>query len=529
MQFRNQEYDRKRRRIWGVISLVAIVGVTSMFIVLKKTDPLEESVALKWKLPQAEGRESRDPGKPSGLTEMVKQVKPMVVSIEVYDKDNKISGMGSGFFINQKGQVVTNRHVIIGAHHTKVKTSFGTFTVKKYIAGNPKCDLAMLSIDREIKDLSGIRICSEMPEVGEKVFVIGNPLGLELTVSDGIVSAVRELEPFGKVIQVTSPISPGSSGSPVMNMKGELVGVATLQMIQGQNLNFAIPIERVSELDVHEGKWLSKMQTTESEAFTRLNDPLERGIFLYEKHEYKDAIPLFKEAADNDLLDSRPHYYLGCCYKNLEMNQAVDEFQRAVDINPGYVEAYFELGESYVGINALDKGIECYKKALEHRPDYYEAMIRLSGVYTLQKNYKTALKTLEDAFSINESVDLHIYRGICYSELAEHLKAIRSFQRAIEIDDERMDVYTGLIYALLKVRNFKLGISYIEEALVKAQDHPELHFLKGLLHLGNNDLPTARNQLQILGRLKAKEAAKFRNELHSAIIKYENLVRRSTY
>src|SRR4029077_2185902 len=75
------------------------------------------------------------------------------------------------------------------------------------------------------------------------------PLGLEGSVTNGIVSAVRDIPTFGRIIQITAPISPGSSGSPVVNMHGQVIGVATLQITGGQSVNFAIPSERIAQLD----------------------------------------------------------------------------------------------------------------------------------------------------------------------------------------------------------------------------------------------------------------------------------------
>ena len=87
-----------------------------------------------------------------------------------------------------------------------------------------------------------------MPSEGEDIVVIGNPLGLESTVSAGIVSAVRDIPAFGKILQITAPVSPGSSGSPVVNIKGEVIGIATLVIKEGQNLNFAIPSDKIIAL-----------------------------------------------------------------------------------------------------------------------------------------------------------------------------------------------------------------------------------------------------------------------------------------
>ena len=91
------------------------------------------------------------------------------------------------------------------------------------------------------KDVKWIEVVEDLPSVAERILVVGSPMGLEQTVNEGIVSAVREVPSVGKILQISAPISPGSSGSPVINMKGEVIGVATFQLIEGQNLNFAIP------------------------------------------------------------------------------------------------------------------------------------------------------------------------------------------------------------------------------------------------------------------------------------------------
>src|SRR5207244_5317013 len=87
------------------------------------------------------------------------------------------------------------------------------------------------------------------PQEGGLVVVIGKPFGLAGSVTNGIVSAVRDIPGFGRIIQITAPISPGSSGSPVVNMQGQVIGVATLQITGGQSVNFAIPSERIAQLD----------------------------------------------------------------------------------------------------------------------------------------------------------------------------------------------------------------------------------------------------------------------------------------
>jgi hypothetical protein len=91
-------------------------------------------------------------------------------------------------------------------------------------------------------------LANSSPREGDKIIVVGNPLGLEGSISDGIVSAFRTTRDLGKLIQITAPISPGSIGSPVINTNGEVIGVATLNLEGGQNLNFAISSERLISL-----------------------------------------------------------------------------------------------------------------------------------------------------------------------------------------------------------------------------------------------------------------------------------------
>ena len=193
------------------------------------------------------------------LPEIVKKIEPSTVVILTYGKDGKMIGQGSGFFISQSGDIITNRHVLTGVHRAEVKTARGkVYPITMIVAEDKEADIIRASVNIPKESVRPLSVSSSIPEVGERVAVIGSPLGLERTVSDGIVSAVREIPAFGKIYQITAPISPGSSGSPVVNMKGEVIGVATFQFVEGQNLNFAIPGERIAKLKTEKGKTLDQ-------------------------------------------------------------------------------------------------------------------------------------------------------------------------------------------------------------------------------------------------------------------------------
>ena len=165
------------------------------------------------------------------LPALVKRVKPSVVAIATYDASGEPLMTGSGFFL-RSGQVVTNLHVVRGAVKAEIKTLDGkgkVFPVNGTLAVDEEGDLALLSIDMPLERSRGTELASDLPDEGEPIFVIGNPLKLEGSVSDGIVSAVREVPNSYRIIQITAPISHGNSGSPVFNLRGqELSVVATL-------------------------------------------------------------------------------------------------------------------------------------------------------------------------------------------------------------------------------------------------------------------------------------------------------------
>src|SRR5215510_11928856 len=184
------------------------------------------------------------------LPDLVRRIKPSAVAVETFDARGEKLTRGSGFFIDVD-RIVTNRHVIEGAARAEIHSSSGNvYPVKAVLAVDAEGDIALLKIDAPPTQIRPLPLDKTSPQEGESIVVIGNPLGLEGSVTNGIVSAVRDIPTFGRIIQITAPISAGSSGSPVVNMQGQVIGIATLQITGGQSVNFAIPSERISQLQV---------------------------------------------------------------------------------------------------------------------------------------------------------------------------------------------------------------------------------------------------------------------------------------
>ena len=178
-----------------------------------------------------------------------------VALIICYDQNGIPFSQGSGFFINNDS-LITNHHVIEGASRVEIKLLGKKDIIRnaKVIASSEKHDLAIITTNQNFDYFNIDSLNSEA--IGSKIFTIGNPRGLEGTISEGIISAKRK-EDYD-LIQITAPISPGNSGGPLINEKGNVIGVSTFTFKNSQNLNFSVPIKYINECKTHVYKPISQ-------------------------------------------------------------------------------------------------------------------------------------------------------------------------------------------------------------------------------------------------------------------------------
>ncbi len=190
------------------------------------------------------------------IQDLVKQLGQAVVQVRTPE------GLGSGFFVNPDGYLITNFHVIEGeteisvevySHNSNGQLDRQTYKQVRIIAINKFHDLALLHIeDKNAPKFKYVTLgSSDVLNVGDSVFAIGSPMGLERTMTEGILSTkTRELE--GELyLQTTAQINPGNSGGPLFNLAGEVVGVTNMKILFGEGLGFAIPVELVKNFLDH--------------------------------------------------------------------------------------------------------------------------------------------------------------------------------------------------------------------------------------------------------------------------------------
>jgi Do/DeqQ family serine protease len=210
------------------------------------------------------------------FTSLVKQVTPSVVNISTISKKRleqplfqfspffndffngsrpryrRDASLGSGFIINRDGYILTNDHVVRDAETIKVKLSNDTVYTGKVVGGDPKTDIAVIKIDSKEPLPVAVLGDSSKLQVGQWAIAIGNPFGLDRTVTVGVVSATGRsnmgIETYEDFIQTDASINPGNSGGPLLNIHGEVIGINSAIVASGQGIGFAIPVNMAKQV-----------------------------------------------------------------------------------------------------------------------------------------------------------------------------------------------------------------------------------------------------------------------------------------
>ena len=345
------------------------------------------------------------------LPELIRRVKPAVVSVITYNDKGEVAVTGSGFFV-RPGQVLTNFHVVEAATRAEIRTFEGkgkTYPVAGVLDVDEEGDLALLGVEVPAERARVSETTTVMPEEGERIFVIGNPLRLEGSVSDGIISAVREVPSLGKIIQITAPISHGNSGSPVFNMKGQVIGVVTIRVMNGQNINLAMGSPRFAVLR-HEGARAMSFD----ELATRSRGSMKSEAVS--EWSYRNGL--------NSL-------WLG----NYE--SALGYFESAVNKNPNRVEAWIQVGFCKVKQGKTQDAIRAFQQALKLRPQSYEAQNKLGDAYYYAGNYFKAVESYKQAVALRPDLAEGYYNlGVAYLELGERAAASAQLRKLKDLDAE---------------------------------------------------------------------------------------------
>ena len=437
-----------------------------------------------------------------------------VVVVVAYDEKGEAISQGSGFIVRADGAIVTNYHVISNAKNIKIKAGDKVLDIEGLILTDKENDLVILKAKG--KDMPVVKLGDiGKVNIGEKVYVISSPEGLENTISDGLLSGIREIAPERKILQITASISSGSSGGPVFNKNGEVIGVATFIIKEAQNLNFAMPVDLIKEkinnkkLTALKGAGLEDYEKTAEYWFYL-------GFTYGEAGMYKEAIEAYKQAIRIEPDHANVHFNLGFNYYESRMHkEAIEAYKQAIRINPDDASAHNNLGIAYGDLGMHKESIEAHKQAIRINPDDASAHNNLGNVYAKSGMYKEAMEVYMQSIRIEfDNAAPHHNLGIVFYNLDMHKEAIEAFKQAIRIKPDYATAHNNLGVVYGKSDMHKEAIEAFKQAIRIKPDYATAHYNLGGAYIVSDDRSSALEEYKILKDLDTEIANKLFNEIY---------------
>jgi tetratricopeptide (TPR) repeat protein len=383
------------------------------------------------------------PGHALTPSQVFDKVKDSVVVVKTLDSKGKVKMQGSGVLISA-GRIATNCHVVEGGASYQVGRGKQFVQATLYAEDRDK-DICIL----DTKGITGKPVQLGKAaglKVGVPVYAVGAPQGLELSLSDGIVSQLRGGPP--PLIQTTAAISPGSSGGGLFDGKGLLVGLTTLYIEGGQNLNFAMPVEWIGEIKPGRKTVAGERSQTEW---------LKRAIALVQAKDWQGVLDWCLKWTKSEPEDADAWHYLGRAYDELKRyDEAIAAYRQALRINSEDAVCWFALGSTYADINRYDKAIEAYRQAVRIDPRDAYKWYFLGNAYGKRDRYNDAIEAFRQALRVDPT-DAFIWAklGIACNNLKRYHEAIEACQQALHFVPEFATAWynLGIAYSNLKRRD----------------------------------------------------------------------------
>ena len=412
--------------------------------------------------------------------------------------DNGVS-QGSGFFISSDGIGITNYHVLDGANSAKIKLRNGEqYVISKILDYDADMDLVKFQVNNNGKSFKSLQIKPGAIQKGESILNLSSPIGLEQTLSTGIVSSLRRDDTHGDVIQITAPISHGSSGSPVLNMKGEVIGVATFGFEEGQSLNFAVSALQINLLRQNLNLPVSEMGRSPLETLNIRNARkfIQQGDYAKAVEYLDEEIRINPENHIALYLLSKVFYNTDPSNSNERLNaidQSITFAAQAIQIEPDNSDYYSQLGMSVVALGIEDKWNDSFGfKIFEMAKQTFEISLRIdslniNSLYGMAKLLCEASRySPENSFTVEEKNTnyviaislLEIVNDIlpsegCYNYLCIAYTALKNFGMALIYCDKAITLYPNWYRGyylrgdikIFEMNMFNEGLLDLEKAL----------------------------------------------------------------
>lgn len=435
-------------------------------------------------------------------SEIFAKVKNSIVVVVVMDDKGEEIGIGSGVYL-PSGKVATNCHVVESAVSVKISYQ-DQFHPATLYGGDVDRDICLL----QAPSLRATPVTlgnAALLNVGDPAFAVGSPQGMELTLSDGLVSSLRG--GFPPVIQTTAAISKGSSGGGLFDSQGRLVGITTAYLDGGQSLNFAMPVEWIAQI-----KPMASTQTASAPATTpkpnqsKANTNWADQAAKLEKEKNWNGLLAYsnrwKSAEPNDEL---AWYAAGLALQGLQKHQlAITEFVQAIKINQEIADFWQSIGFSLARENQLTDALDAYTMASELEPENDVAFFWIGLIQSDLGEPNKAVQAFQTAVSLApKDPENWLELGSAYLELKQFSKADDALQQAYRIDSKNPDTLAVLAQHNLLVKNYPMATAYSQLAIKEDKDNELAWFVKGTTNLNQKRYSQAIPDLLNAIRVKA--------------------------
>ena len=356
------------------------------------------------------------------------------VLLDMQDRNGTPLNWGSGFFVRHN-LIATNHHVIKGTAQgtAKLVGQETKYIIEGVTAKDETNDLALLKVS-----MQGINPLplgdSDTVRIGDTIYVAGSPQRWEGTFSNGIISSLRERH-TKKQFQMTAPISPGSSGGPVLNDRGEVIGVSAnaYRNPETQNINFASHSNALQELLERSGPVRSLSQ---------VNRPRSAATYLIEGskkeklRDYQGAIVNYTEAIRLKPDYAKAYFKRGLAETRLERYViAINDYDTAIRLKPDYTEAYLSRGLAKYQLGQYYTAIADCNAAIRLKPDFAQAYLSRGLAKVALKRYEDAITDYNTAIRFKPNYDIaYNDRGLAMANLGQHQAAITDYDTAIRLN-----------------------------------------------------------------------------------------------
>ena len=361
--------------------------------------------------------------------EIFANVNDAIVVVEAIDFDGSKSKSGSGVIIKDKGILVTNFHIFAGNEKLKLKHKDTEIKYSEIIGFNVEKDVLILKLE-EI-NCSQIKVGNSGDlKVGSKVYAIGSPMGLENSLSEGIVGGFRKFEKKEnnlEYIQITAPISPGSSGGAVLNSAGELIGISTMGFKEGENLGFAIKIEDALSVDL--GEYADKVKLEAVNYFFK-------GKSLYDDTEYQKSIEYYTKYIEKVPGDAKGYNFRKLSYLQMkEYDLALKDFNQSNKLDPAYMAPLLNKGDLNYKMGDYEKAIKDFTKIIKLKPDMVGAYYARGLAFMKEKDWSEAVDDFTTVIKKDpDYIEAYINRGISHFYNERYGEAIDDWKKAINME-----------------------------------------------------------------------------------------------